>query len=74
MLLDDIKLGDLAVFSNGDQAFVEGLERNSDKIYIMFSEGVLGCHTKSTAWRYLCDGRFYGGGNNIVKVVHTNGE
>ena len=76
MLLDDIKYGDMVVFANGDEAIVTGTNKGieEEKILLLFNKKVLGKITNSYSWEYKYDGKWIGGGNNIVKVIHMSGD
>lgn len=73
MLLDDIKYGDMAIFTDGDQAIITGINKEEGKVLLRFDKRVLGRVTTSYSWEYKYDGKWIGGGNNIVKVVHMSG-
>ena len=74
MLLDDIKISDLAVFADGDEAFIEHIVRRELDVTLIFNKKVLGCTRVSSSWTYGYDGKWLRNGNNIVKIVHMNGE
>lgn len=74
MLLDDIKHGDLVIFSDGGQALIEDADRYDNRLYIIFDRKVLGHHSRSRSWNYFFNGKYVGGGTDIVKVIHKDGE
>lgn len=74
MLLDNIQVGDLAVFTDGDEAFIEHIAQGELDVSLIFNKKVLGCTRISSSWTYGYDGKWLKNGNNIVKIVHMNGE
>ena len=81
MLLDNVRTGDLVIFSDGSQAVIHGArETDAGKVNIMFDREVTGWidGTKYRSWAYHRDGRFVLSGNNdgphvdIVKVIHND--
>lgn len=73
MLLEDVKVGDLVIFANGDEAIIKDIVREFACISLLFDKGVLGKKGISRSWSYRYDGEWIIGGNNIIKVIHKNG-
>lgn len=80
MLLDNVRLGDLVVFSDGSQAVIYNIyETTSGKVNIRFDRDVTGWVNKRKYrdWYYDKDGSFVTARDNsphvdIVKVIHND--
>ena len=80
MLLDNIQVGDLVIFSDESEAVVHGVrETDSGKINIIFDRDVTGWANKRKYrdWYYDKDGSFVTARDNsphvdIVKVIHND--
>lgn len=72
MLFDGLRVGDLVIFANGDEAIVVKLCQYEESVDLYFNKKVLGSINTSYSWRYNYDGVWFGGGNNIVKVIHND--
>ena len=61
MLLDNTRLGDLVIFSDGNQAVIQDkIRTTSGDVYVTFDKKVTGWinGTKYRQWAYHRDGRF----------------
>ena len=80
MLLDNARVGDLVIFSDGSQAVIHGVrETDSGKINIIFDRAVTGWvnKRKHRDWYYDKDGSFFTARDNsphvdIIKVIHND--
>lgn len=80
MLLDNARVGDLVIFSDGSQAVIYNIyETTSGKINIRFDRDVTGWvnERKRRDWYYDKDGSFVTARDNsthvdIVKVIHND--
>lgn len=80
MLLDNARVGDLVIFSDGSQAVIQDKTRTtSGDVYVTFDKKATGWinGTKYRSWAYHRDGRFVTAINNsphvdIVKVIHND--
>lgn len=80
MLLDNVRTGDLVIFSDGSQAIIHGArETDVGKVNIIFDREVTGWvnRRKYRDWYYDKDGSFVTARDNsphvdIVKVVHND--
>ena len=80
MLLDNARVGDLVIFSDGSQAVIHGVrETDAGKVNIVFDREVTGWVNKRKYrdWYYNRDGSFVIARDNsphvdIVKVIHND--
>ena len=81
MLLDNARVGDLVIFSDGSQTIIQDKTiTTSGDVYVTFDKKVTGWidGTKYRSWAYHRDGRFVLSGNNdgphvdIIKVIHND--
>ena len=80
MLLDNVRTGDLVIFSDGSQAVIHNTRKtDSGKISIIFDRSVTGWANKRKFrdWYYDKDGSFVTERDNsphvdIVKVIHND--
>lgn len=75
-MLEKVKVGDLAIFKNGEKRRIDCVCRNYNDVSICFDNPV-SCETKnfnlSRWWAYKYNGEWLGDiddRNDIVKVIH----
>ena len=72
-MLENIQRGDVCIFKNGDEATVIDFKPGycgSNTIRLFFNKEVRGSNVNESVWNYDLDGKWRGGGNDIVKVIH----
>ena len=72
-MLENIQRGDICIFQNGDEATVIDFNPGycgSNTIRLFFNKEVRGGSSDESVWYYDLNGKWRGGGNNIVKVIH----
>lgn len=72
-MLENIQIGDICIFQNGEEATVADFEKDccgSNTIRLCFNKKVMGSNVNESVWNYNFDGKWLGNGNDIVKVIH----
>lgn len=72
-MLENIQIGDICIFQNGEEATVTKFIKDlcgSRTIKLFFNKDVEGLDSKCYSWNYRIDGTWIGSGNNIVKVIY----
>ena len=65
------KPGMLTIFRNGEQAVIHKAYIGHEEVTISFDRKVTGSRDKSLLWSYTLDGKWIGGGNDIVKTLEV---
>lgn len=68
-----LRVGDIAVFKNGEETMVTGFKLGSyglNTIKLFFNKEVEGRNCTQDNWNYNVNGTWLGVGNNIAKVIH----